>query len=106
MLGDFCGESRLPDCRKRSELTIGLARLLTDDRSMRASDSVTVWAMTSSPVTPVKTKGFDDSRSRLRQRFRQSGLKTFDRRTPSRLGGSPQFPEGIRSISCPRCGSI
>jgi len=26
--------------------------------------------------------------------------------TPSRLGGSPQFPEGARSISCPRSGSI
>ena len=38
------------DCLKRSELTIGLARLLTDDRSICASDSVTVWAMTSSPV--------------------------------------------------------
>jgi len=29
------------------------------------------------PSDPAKTKGFDDSRSRLRQRFRQSELKTF-----------------------------
>src|ERR1700745_4303475 len=81
-LGDFCGGSSLPDCLKRSELTIGLARLLTDDRSMCASDSVTVWAMTLSLVSPVKTKGFDDSRSRLRQRIRLlklSPLRFLDR---------------------------
>ena len=49
---------------------------------MCASDSVTVWAMTSSPVSPVKTEGFDDSRSRLRQRFRLlklSPLRFLDR---------------------------
>jgi hypothetical protein len=50
LLGDFCGGSSLPDCLKRSELTIDLARLLTEDRSMSASDSVTVPAVTSGPV--------------------------------------------------------
>jgi hypothetical protein len=50
IFGDFCGGSSLPDCLKRSELTIDLARWFTDDRSMFASDTVTVRAMTSSPV--------------------------------------------------------
>ena len=72
IFGDFCEGSSLPDCLERSELTIDLARWLTE-RSFnvrkRYGDS------TCSDIKPVirrKHKVFDD----LRQQFRQLGLKT------------------------------
>jgi len=50
-----------PDCLKRSELAIDLARLLTDDRPMCASDCDSTCSDIR-PSDPAKTKVFDDLR--------------------------------------------